>query len=137
MLAGDGSDGWAAVGGAAGPGGIQPASCDLIADSSALQGIGQISRRADSLYDEQSYSDAYALLDAAPRTADTLWRKARVCKELGDAAKASGQKQREKELVLEGFQLAEAALELDDSNFGCHKWYAILTSLVSEFEGTK
>ena len=29
---------------------------------------------------------------------------------------------REKELMLEGFELAEAALGLDEHNFGCHKW---------------
>jgi len=107
------------------------------ADPSALEGIDSIAKRADALYSEQSYNDAYALLDAAPRSAETLWRKARVCKELSDAAKANGQKETQKEQVLEGLQLAEEALSLDDNNFAAHKWYAILTSFASGFEGTK
>jgi len=38
--------------------------------------IDAVSRRADTLYDERNFTDAYALLDAFPNSVHTLWRKA-------------------------------------------------------------
>jgi len=122
-LAAEGAEGWAAVG-------------DEARDP-RREGLENVLQRADNLYKERSFADAYALLASAPRTAPTLWRQARLCKELADLAKETGAKEREKELLREGFDLAEAALGLDESNYACHKWYAIFVSVVSMFEGTK
>ena len=54
----------------------------------------------------------------------------------GGTGAAAGKAQ-ERELLLEGLRYATAALEADDTHFAPHKWYAILVSLTSGFEGTK
>ena len=52
-------------------------------------------------------------------------------------AKKGGQGAREKQLSIEGLDHAAAALALDEAHFAAHKWFAIMTSLASGFEGTK
>eukprot|EP00966_Prymnesium_polylepis_P196882 4562191-Prymnesium_polylepis.1 len=61
---------------------------------------------------------------AAPRAvlrATALWC-VRSAPPAALGAPATLSQEREKELLLEGFELAEAALGLDDANYGCHKW---------------
>ena len=72
--------------------------------------------------------------------AEVQWRLARICKELAQLAGSTGGaagKAQERELLLEGLRYATAALEADGAHFAPHKWYAILVSLTSGFEGTK
>ncbi|KAL3893653.1 MAG: hypothetical protein SGPRY_014083 [Prymnesium sp.] len=72
------AEGWAAVG-------------DETRDPSR-EGMESVLQRADDLYKKRSFTDAYALLASAPRTAETLWRQARTCKALADQAKHTGEK---------------------------------------------
>jgi len=112
----------------------EPESADAVRDA-----LKQVLHQADQRYAEQCFEEAHALLltQLAVGGADVQWRLARICKELAQLAQLAGGKARERELLLEGLRYATAALEADDRHFASHKWYAILVSLTSSFEGTK
>jgi len=109
----------------------------------------QAMQKADERYDEQSFEEAHALLTTqleparsqGPKLeAQVQWRLARICKEIGSVAGSRGDaagKTKERELLTEGMKCATAALDADDEHFATHKWYAIMVSLTSGFEGTK
>ena len=46
-------------------------------------------------------------------------------------------KTRKKELHYESFECAKRALNLDQENFGSHKWFAITIGDIGDYEGTK
>lgn len=107
-----------------------------------LDALKQALHKADQRYAEQRFEEAHALLLAQLGVggAEVQWRLARICKELAQVAGATGGaagKAQERELLLEGLRYATAALGADDAHFATHKWYAILVSLTSGFEGTK
>ena len=113
------------------------------------QALQQALQKADERYDEQSFEEAHTLLTTqleparsqGPKLeAQVLWRLARICKDIGSVAGARGGaagKTKERELLTEGMKHATAALDADDEHFATHKWYAIMVSLTSGFEGTK
>lgn len=113
------------------------------------QALQQALQKADERYDEQSFEEAHTLLTTQLETArsqgpkleaQVLWRLARICKDIGSVAGARGGaagKTKERELLTEGMKHATAALDADDEDFATHKWYAIMVSLTSGFEGTK
>lgn len=107
-----------------------------------LDALKQALHKADQRYAEQRFEEAHALLltQLSVGGAEIQWRLARICKELAQVAGGTGGaagKAQERELLLEGLRYATAALEADDAHFATHKWYAILVSLTSGFEGTK
>lgn len=61
-----------------------------------------------------------------------LWREARALFKLSGTDKA-----KKDELIREGFAAATKALELDDKNYACHKWMAVLLDAKSELDGIK
>lgn len=61
-----------------------------------------------------------------------MWRQARALYKLSGANKA-----KKDESIREGFTLISKALELDDKNFACHKWMAVLLDAKSELDGIK
>ncbi|KAK3086733.1 hypothetical protein FSP39_022606 [Pinctada imbricata] len=96
----------------------------------------QLVDTADKLYTENEMVKIYELLIQHKEcdNANILWRLARAARDKGKLVK---DKEVQKQCVYEAFQYAERALELDDQNFACHKWYAIMLNYRGEYEGTK
>lgn len=46
-------------------------------------------------------------------------------------------KDKKEKCIREGFAIIEKALEIDDKNYACHKWMAVLLDAKSELEGIK
>lgn len=63
---------------------------------------------------------------------DILWRQSRALYKLSGTSKA-----KKDECIREGFALIRKALALDDKNYACHKWMAVLLDAKSELEGIK
>lgn len=61
-----------------------------------------------------------------------MWREARALFKLSGTVKA-----KKDELIREGFELIQKALALDDKNYACHKWMAVLLDAKSELDGVK
>ena len=130
VMGGDGS--WSCVdGGGAAPSSSTASGMDEAA-SAKQAAEAAILARVDSMYLEQEYDNAFELLaGAADETAEVLWRKTRVLKELAGIAKQGGAKKKCEAMWYEALGFASRALELDRSNFACHKWYAIAISETS------
>nr|KAG5703427.1 hypothetical protein BaRGS_022476 [Batillaria attramentaria] len=56
---------------------------------------------------------------------------------LTDNSKLTEDKNEKKKLVFEAFDAVKRALALNEKNFACHKWYAILMDKTAEYEGIK
>jgi tetratricopeptide (TPR) repeat protein len=98
--------------------------------------VADIIKRADELYRQNAVDELYEHMKqhSSSTDADVLWRLARAtC----DKAKSTTDKNTRKELMYDAFRAAEQALKFGDSNFACHKWYAIMLDYVGEYEGTK
>lgn len=61
-----------------------------------------------------------------------LWRQSRALYKLSRINKL-----RKEEYVREGYELIVKAMELDDMNYLCHKWMAVLLDAKSELIGIK
>lgn len=61
-----------------------------------------------------------------------MWRLSRALYKLSATNKA-----KKDELVREGYALISKALELDDKNYCCHKWMAVLLDAKAELDGIK
>lgn len=61
-----------------------------------------------------------------------MWRESRALFKLAGTSKA-----KKEESIREGFELIQKALELDDKNYACHKWMAVLLDAKSELDGIK
>lgn len=61
-----------------------------------------------------------------------MWREARAIYKFSGTNKA-----KKDGLIREGFELIKKALELDDKNYACHKWMAVLLDAKSELDGIK
>ncbi len=68
-------------------------------------------------------------------TADVMWRFARACHDL--ALETTADKKKKEFLTRQGHASAKVALTLDEKNFACHKWMAIMLSDLGDFEGVK
>ncbi|KAK7115175.1 regulator of microtubule dynamics protein 1-like [Littorina saxatilis] len=98
--------------------------------------ITQIITEADSLYDSHNFKEVLAFLreHVDVENDEVLWRLARA---LSDNSKLTDDKALKKQLLFEAFDVIKRALALNDMNFACHKWYAILMDKTAELEGTK
>ena len=65
-----------------------------------------------------------------------LWRLSRAARDYALKDK-SLDKTRKKELHYESFEFAKRALNVDQENFGSHKWFAITIGDIGDYEGTK
>lgn len=91
-------------------------------------------RHADQLYDENHYQETIDLLEKYPeQVVDIKWRLGRSHYSMSKAA----DKKKKEELLRKAFKFCEEALKMDDKDFACHKWYAILLDAQSEMDGIK
>ncbi|XP_055316040.1 regulator of microtubule dynamics protein 1-like isoform X2 [Sitodiplosis mosellana] len=102
-----------------------------MAEETDLQHLLQ---NADQLFDENQYQEAIDLLKKFPNQSDAniLWREARALFKLSGTNKA-----KKEESIREGYELIQKALELDENNYACHKWMAVLLDAKSELDGIK
>ncbi|XP_059140749.1 regulator of microtubule dynamics protein 1-like [Physella acuta] len=91
---------------------------------------------SEVLYEKKDFPALYDLMVAHKdsQDANVLWRLARAATEKG---KMGGEGDKRKKLIYEAWGYIEKALQLDDTNFACHKWYGILLDYTAEYEGTK
>lgn len=61
-----------------------------------------------------------------------MWREARALFKL-----AGTNKDKKDDSIRDGYELIQKALELDDKNYACHKWMAVLLDAKSEMGGIK
>lgn len=89
----------------------------------------------EALHEKEEFCKEYDLLTPHKESSDPdlLWRFARAATDLG---KERGGEER-KTKIYEAFGYITKALELDDNNFACHKWFGILLDYTAEYEGTK
>ncbi|CAG5124129.1 unnamed protein product [Candidula unifasciata] len=90
---------------------------------------------ADALFDKKDFLATYDLLipHKDSKDANILWRLARAAADKGKMFDGDVKKK----LIYEAFEYIKKALELDDNNSSCHKWYGILLDYTGEYEGTK
>lgn len=110
------------------------------AEEARLAAEGALLAKADELYSRHEYEACCALLAGSEQTIEVQWRRCRVLKELGEAAKQGGDADRCRQLLYEGLEHVSAALNEGaggKENAYVHKWYAIAVSQTSSYEGTK
>ncbi|XP_002735261.1 regulator of microtubule dynamics protein 1-like [Saccoglossus kowalevskii] len=92
---------------------------------------------ADVLYDANNTKELYDLLiqHKDSKNDELLWRLARAARDL--AQLSTTETNVKKTLTYEALAHAKKALDANDGNFACHKWYAICISDVGDYEGTK
>ncbi|MCP9260011.1 hypothetical protein DINM_003399 [Dirofilaria immitis] len=100
--------------------------------------LERFKREADTLYNVYLIENAYNVLRRFSSGSDPqmLWRLARV---LYEKAKMSKDKNDKKRFMYDALKMAKKALdnESEESCWEVHKWYAIVLSYVSEYEGTR
>ncbi|XP_048736013.1 regulator of microtubule dynamics protein 1-like isoform X2 [Ostrea edulis] len=91
---------------------------------------------ADKLYMAHKIQDLYDYLIQFKdcENDEVLWRLARAATDKG---KASTDQEVKRSCMYEAFEYAKEALQRNENNFACHKWYAILLDYTGEYEGTK
>ncbi|XP_022344321.2 regulator of microtubule dynamics protein 1-like [Crassostrea virginica] len=91
---------------------------------------------AEKLYQEFKVQDLYDFLIKFKECEndEVLWRLARATTDKG---KASADQEEKRSCMFEAFEYAKKALQLNENNFACHKWYAVLLDYTGEYEGTK
>ena len=101
--------------------------------------------RSDELYSQRRFEVAYEVLASLPEPAgaQVLWRRARVCEALAQAAKLREGVERCREsaaacdFLLEGHRHAKAALEADPKCAACHLWVGCMLEATSPLEGRR
>ncbi|KAH9515619.1 Regulator of microtubule dynamics protein 1 [Bulinus truncatus] len=90
---------------------------------------------SEALYDKKDFPACYDLLlpHKNSNDANILWRLARAATEKGKMSDG----EEKKKCIYEAWDYISKALELDNNNFACHKWYGILLDYTAEYEGTK
>lgn len=99
-----------------------------------------VCEKADELYKARDFEEANDLLSGAEQSVEVQWRRCRICKERGEAAKLAGDDVKCKTLLYEGLEHVTLALNHGvggAQNAYVHKWYAIAVSNTSGYEGTK
>lgn len=91
---------------------------------------------AEQLYQDYKVQELYDyLVQFKDCTNDeVLWRLARATTDKG---KDSTDAEVKKSCMFEAFEYAKRALQINENNFACHKWYAVLLDYTGEYEGTK
>lgn len=98
-----------------------------------------IIEEADHLYstgDDPKHLYKYLKKYKDSDNAEVLWRFARAARDVALNSKEISSDEK-KELVYEAFEVSKQALEVDEKNWGSHKWFAILLGDVGDYEGTK
>lgn len=105
------------------------------ADANILN-LEEIFEKADQLHTAYETCKLYELLKPYEtcENAELLWRLSRAAY---DKAKREHNKDARKTFVYESFGYAKRALAISDTNYACHKWYAILLDEVGQYEGMK
>ena len=123
---------------------MQPESCAALEACAALEECAAAENimlsKADELYKRQEYEAAAGMLAGSEQSVEVQWRRCRLMKELGEAAKRAGDAERCRRLLYEGLALVTTALNHGkggSENSYVHKWYAIAVSQTSSYEGTK
>uniref|UniRef100_A0A0N5D5A1 Regulator of microtubule dynamics protein 1 n=1 Tax=Thelazia callipaeda TaxID=103827 RepID=A0A0N5D5A1_THECL len=105
-------------------------------DSKQNAKLERFKQEADTLYDVYLIENAYNVLRrfSSGNDPQMLWRLARI---LVEKAKMSKDKNDRKRFMYDALKMAEKALdnEGEDACWQAHKWYAIVLSYVSEYEG--
>jgi len=70
-----------------------------------------------------------------PNDPEILWRYARAHFDMADTK--PNDKNWRKDYITKGLEYATKSLELDANNYATHKWFAIMTSAIGDFLGTK
>ncbi|OQV21931.1 Regulator of microtubule dynamics protein 1 [Hypsibius exemplaris] len=98
--------------------------------------LDDVLRTADMHYEHNEMRELYDFLKDFNDSSEPelVWRLARATYEL---AKASAKEDEKKRLIYAAFALSEKALKLDEGNFACHKWFAILLDEMAKYEGVK
>ncbi|XP_033125354.1 regulator of microtubule dynamics protein 1-like isoform X2 [Anneissia japonica] len=93
--------------------------------------------KSDELYHNHEIHQLYAYLSEfkESKNAALLWRLARASRDVAQHSKTD--LETKKRLTYEALEYSKRALDLDDTDFACHKWYAICISDVGDFEGSK
>ncbi|XP_006634393.1 regulator of microtubule dynamics protein 1 [Lepisosteus oculatus] len=93
--------------------------------------------QADYLYSCGETEKLYQLLVQYKDSdnAEFLWRLARATRDLAFQSHISTEDK--KRLTYEAFDCVKKALEINQSCFSAHKWYAVCLSDIGEYEGTK
>lgn len=66
--------------------------------------------------------------------ANVLWREARALYKLSTTNKDKADKEKN---IREGYELIVKGLQVDDTNYACHKWMSVLLDAKSELDGIK
>ncbi|GAB1599311.1 regulator of microtubule dynamics protein 1-like isoform X1 [Argonauta hians] len=96
----------------------------------------KIFEKADELHTAYETCKLYDFLKPYQNCEDDqlLWRLSRAAY---DKAKREHNKDARKNFMYESFGYAKRALALNDKNYACHKWYAILLDEIGQYEGIK
>ncbi|VDK78149.1 unnamed protein product [Onchocerca ochengi] len=100
--------------------------------------LERFKREADTLYSVYLIENAYNVLRrfSSGNDPQMLWRLARI---LCEKSKMSKDKDDKKRFMYDALKMAKKALdnEGEEPCWEAHKWYAIVLSYVSEYEGTR
>uniref|UniRef100_A0A1I7XNE4 Tetratricopeptide repeat protein n=1 Tax=Heterorhabditis bacteriophora TaxID=37862 RepID=A0A1I7XNE4_HETBA len=92
----------------------------------------------DKLFGTDNVRSGYDMLrehyNGKEKSPDLLWRLAKFCHEL---AGRTTDKEKKKELILEGRDYAVEGHHLDEDHFNAVKWAAIMTGQSTDYLGTK
>uniref|UniRef100_A0A1B0D5A2 Regulator of microtubule dynamics protein 1 n=1 Tax=Phlebotomus papatasi TaxID=29031 RepID=A0A1B0D5A2_PHLPP len=97
--------------------------------------VEELIPQSDQYFDENKYKEAYEVLLNHPErdsNVEVLWRIARAQYK---AAKEMTNKTEKADMLRKGFEFIRRGLELDDSHYAVHKWYAVLLDAKSEQDG--
>ncbi|XP_046753332.1 regulator of microtubule dynamics protein 1-like [Diprion similis] len=91
--------------------------------------------KADALFDQSEYKQIYELLNHYRDSGNVefLWR---LCRALYNMSKTASEVEAKK-MIYEGYDLAVAALAIDENHHAVHKWMAIFLDAKSGHEGMK
>ncbi|PIK43722.1 putative regulator of microtubule dynamics protein 1 [Apostichopus japonicus] len=96
-----------------------------------------IIEEADKLYHSYEILPLYNHLIQHKDTnnEDILWRLARATRDVANIGSTSPDDK--KRLTYEALECVKRALDINSTNYACHKWYAICLSDVGDYEGVK
>ncbi|KAG8570498.1 hypothetical protein GDO81_011293 [Engystomops pustulosus] len=99
--------------------------------------VEDVKEQADYLYGSGDTEKLHEFLSQYRQSndAEVLWRLARASRDLAQLSKTAPNDK--KKLVYEARELAQKALEINESCSAAHKWYAICLSDVGDYEGMK
>ncbi|KAG9478700.1 regulator of microtubule dynamics protein 1 [Eleutherodactylus coqui] len=99
--------------------------------------VEDVKEQADYVYGSGETEKLYEFLSQYKDSndAEILWRLSRASRDLAQLSKTTSDDK--KRLVYEARDFAKKALEMNESCWAAHKWYAICLSDVGDYEGMK